>query len=109
MKCPKCDMIISIETEKCPYCEFAFSGNKYQYAVSDKEDSDNEDEAENNEGCSNFLAYIFSFLIPLVGFVLGANLMSKDSEEEKSQGVTCIVLGIVSMIVSAIVLLITYN
>ena len=109
IKCPKCDMISSIESERCPYCEFEFGKNKYQYAAENSNNSDFDDDKSNDESNSNIVGYIFSFIIPLVGFILGANLMSKDSEDEKSQGITCIVIGIVSVIVSAIILLITYN
>lgn len=101
--CPKCDIIISAESEKCPYCEFEFGKDIYQYAVND--DIEYEDDSES----SNMTAYVFSFIIPLVGFILGSNLMSKDDEDEKSQGVICIILGIVSMIISAVVWFITLN
>lgn len=107
IKCPKCDMIISIESEKCPYCEYVFNKNKLQYAVTDDEDSDLETTEESDDRNSNVAAYIFSFIVPLVGFILGANLMSKDNEEERSEGKTCIILGIISIIISSIILFLT--
>lgn len=100
IKCPKCDMIISGKNEKCPYCEFEFGEKIYQYDVN----NESEEFDENEEGNSNAIAYIFSFIIPLVGFIIGAILMTNDDEDKKSQGITCIVLGIVSVIISIVFL-----
>lgn len=109
--CPKCDMIFSISSEKCPFCEFNFkdTNDMYKYAVNKNENLENEDEDVTTETNSNIIAYIFSFLIPLVGFILGANLMSKDNENEKSQGIICIILGIISIIVSTVIVVTSFN
>ena len=109
IKCPKCDAVIPIELEKCPYCEFEFHGDKYQYAVNDDLKSEFDETNESEEKSSNIAAYIFSFLIPLVGFILGANLMAKDNEDDRAQGVTCIILGIVSAVACTIIAFLTYN
>ena len=47
---------------------------------------------------------MISFLIPLVGFILGAILLSKDNEEEKQVGKSCIILGIVAVVISTIII-----
>lgn len=47
--------------------------------------------------------YICSFIVPLVGFILGAILLSKDDEEQKQVGKECIVLGIFSCTIAVII------
>ncbi|NDO18825.1 hypothetical protein FMM68_04045 [Lachnospiraceae bacterium MD329] len=46
--------------------------------------------------------YAISFLIPLVGFILGAIMLSKNDERERSGGKSCIVLSITSIILCTI-------
>ena len=48
--------------------------------------------------------YVISFLIPLVGFILGAILLSKENEEEKAVGKSCIILGIIAVVISTIII-----
>lgn len=49
--------------------------------------------------------YFASFIVPLVGFILGAILLSKDDEEQKQVGKECIVLGVFSCTIAVIVLM----
>lgn len=46
--------------------------------------------------------YILSFIIPLVGFILGAILLSKDSVSERKSGTNCILFGLLSLIIGII-------
>ena len=52
------------------------------------------------------LQYIFIFVVPLVGFILGSILLSKDGEEQKEVGKDCIILGICSCVLVGIILMI---
>ena len=52
---------------------------------------------------SNVFRYVISFLIPLVGYIMGAILLSKDNETDKTIGKKCIIIGIVSAIVGGVV------
>ena len=47
--------------------------------------------------------YFASFVVPLVGFVLGAILLSKDDEDQKKVGKECIILGLFSCIIAVII------
>ena len=47
--------------------------------------------------------FISSFIVPLVGFILGAILLSKDDEEQKQVGKECIILGIFSCTIAIII------
>lgn len=48
------------------------------------------------------LFYILSFIIPVVGIVLGIVWMNEKDEEKKKIGKTCLTLGIVSIVLSCI-------
>lgn len=82
IECPKCDMINPIENEKCQYCEFEFGSDKYQYAIDNIDDYDDDifgyiehdDETYDNES-DDIDKDMFSFIIPLVVFILLAILI----------------------------------
>ena len=100
--CPKCDGVNSFENDKCCYCGHVFDKSKYynkDYYLQD----DFETAEEETDSKSYAFQYIISFIIPLVGFILGAILLSKDDEEEKSVGKTVIILGIVSIVIGTII------
>lgn len=61
---------------------------------------------ENKISGTNYsFQYIFSFIVPLVGFILGAILLSKDDGEQKQVGKECIVLGVFSCVLATIILM----
>lgn len=96
IKCSKCDGVNAFTSDVCKYCGVEFDKRKYY----DPEYYDgNEQEYEEK---SYGFQYFFSFIIPIVGFVLGAVLLSKDDEDERNNGVACIVLGIISVIINII-------
>lgn len=101
--CPKCDGINSFENEKCCYCGHFFDKSKYfkkEYYLQDESETA---AAEETDRKSYTFQYVIGFLIPLVGFILGAILLSKDDEEEKSAGKTVIILGIISIVIGTII------
>lgn len=101
--CPKCDGVNPFENEKCCYCGHTFDKSKY-YNINyyRQEESETAAEEETDKHSYTF-QYVISFLIPLVGFILGAILLSKDDEEEKSAGKTVIILGIVSIVIGTLI------
>ena len=101
--CPKCDGINPFENEKCCYCGHSFDKSKYykkEYYLQAETETAADEETDKR---SYTFQYIISFLIPLVGFILGAILLSKDDEEEKSAGKTVIILGIISIVIGTII------
>lgn len=96
--CPKCDGINSFETKECKYCDHVLDKSKY-YEIALSEDIEEEHQSIPAEK-SYVFQYIVSFLIPLIGFILGAIQLSKENDNEISLGKTYIVLGIVSIILS---------
>ncbi|MEA3339454.1 MAG: hypothetical protein U9R15_05755, partial [Chloroflexota bacterium] len=51
-------------------------------------------------GCLKFILYAISFLIPLAGVIIGVIFLSRPDPESKSMGQTCLILGIVSFVLS---------
>ena len=101
--CPKCDGVNPFENEKCCYCGHTFDKSKYykkEYYLQDETETAADEETDKR---SYTFQYVISFLIPLVGFILGAILLSKDDEEEKSAGKTVIILGVISIVIGTII------
>ena len=66
--------------------------------------------AENEDSRSKYtFQYVISFLVPLVGFILGALLLAKDDEEEKDIGKTCIIIALISVVISFVVLFVNIS
>jgi hypothetical protein len=106
--CEKCDAPSPSSNETCPFCGHKFDKSKYYIDVSDDDDDDEEEDEEEEDDddsvASNSFTfhYIASFFIPLVGFIIGAILLSSDDSEKQSVGKACIILGIISTLISAI-------
>lgn len=102
--CPKCEGVNPFSNDSCCYCGYAFDKSKY-YQIEYYTNNEEVDEKKaKDNGRSYTFQYIISFLIPLVGFILGAILLSKDNDEEKSIGKTCIILGIIATVISSIII-----
>ncbi len=98
--CEKCDAPNPFSNENCDFCGYHLNKIKY---YSD-EYYEQPDEIETTDSNDNYtFHYIISFLIPLVGFIMGAIMLANNDEEKSSCGKACIILGIISMIVSGIV------
>ncbi|MBS4213287.1 hypothetical protein [Neobacillus rhizophilus] len=48
------------------------------------------------------LLYILSFFIPIIGIILGIIWMNDQDMEKKAIGKTCLIIGIVSIVLSCI-------
>ena len=96
--CPKCNGVNHKDADACVFCGYRFDRKKL---FSGAYNPSVENLAEEKE--SYAFQYIISFLIPLVGFILGAILLSKDDAAQRSVGKTCIILGIVSVVLLAVV------
>ena len=51
-------------------------------------------------GCMKFILYIASFFIPLVGIIAAIIFMSRKDPESKRLGQTCLILGIISFVLT---------
>lgn len=99
LQCPKCEGPNSFENDECVFCGSKLDKTKYydlDYYEKQNEELEELSGTQTKEGESNVFRYVVSFLIPLIGYILGAILLSKDSSDEKSAGKNCILLGISS-------------
>ena len=104
IQCPKCDGPNPFENDKCCFCGHTLDKTKYynpEYYLNKEEECESE-VAE--EGQSYTFQFVISFLIPLVGFILGAILLGKDDSDEKSAGKACIMIGLISMVVCSLIM-----
>lgn len=53
---------------------------------------------------NNYIIYIFSLLIPLVGIIVGSIKLSKNNKFDTTTGINCIILSIISIIIGAIII-----
>lgn len=101
--CPKCDGANPFENDTCCFCGYKLDKRKYYSIEFYQNDDSGEIVAQEEENSSSYtFQFVISLLIPLVGFILGSILLGKDDEYKKSKGKTCIILGIVSTVICAI-------
>lgn len=107
IECTKCFGMNAFENDYCTYCNAKLDKQKYYSAeyYETLEDENNSDE----ESESYTFQYIISFLIPLIGFIVGAIMMTKDNKEKVSVGKKCIVIGIFSIIIFTIIIMTMIN
>jgi hypothetical protein len=54
-------------------------------------------------GCLKIFLYLASFSIPIVGIIAGIIFMSRGDPESRALGRTCLILGIVSIVIACCV------
>ena len=98
--CPKCDGVNPFANDVCQFCGWKL--DKEAYYTEDWYPSEEyyEEPDEPDEKISYTFHYIISFVIPLVGFIVGAILLAKDDPGQQSVGKACILLGIASVVVA---------
>lgn len=101
INCQKCDGPNDFQNDSCVFCGTKLDKEKY---FSGEYENDIEIEQEDREQ-SFIFHYIISFLIPLVGFIVGAIMLASDDEIKVSSGKICIILAIISTVIAGVVLL----
>ena len=97
--CPKCDGMNPFQYKVCQYCGLPLDKEKYYRGDWDPEEEEEKEDVD-GAGSGYGFHYVISFIIPLVGFIVGAILLGKDSPEQRSVGKICIILGLVSIVVA---------
>ena len=105
INCEKCEAPNPSSNEVCEFCGCYL--DKSVYYSEEYDDSDESEESE-DEGKSYTFHYVISFLIPIVGLIIGAIMLTKDDEEQSSCGKTCIILSIVAVVISTVMVTISY-
>lgn len=104
IECSKCFGPNPFKNEECTFCGAKLNKEKYyDLEYYNKED----EEIEKNQ--SYLFQYFMSFLIPIIGFILGAIMMTKDDDEKVAIGKKCIIMGILSNVIYIIIFKISFN
>ena len=105
--CEKCDGPNPFANEVCTFCGHKLDKAKYYtdayYESVEREEQEDAIEIDPVRESYTF-HYIISFLIPFVGFIMGAVMLAGDSMEKRTRGKTCIVTAIVSFLINVILL-----
>lgn len=106
--CEKCDAPNPFSNDQCDYCGHLLNKSKYYtdeyYEQNEKTKLESDTSISSVDDTSYTFHYIISFLIPLVGFILGATMLASDNDEKSSCGKTCIIISIFSCISYTILL-----
>ena len=78
--CPKCDGKNAFENDICQFCGCKLDKSRYYQEGWNNSEIDNSDLNESEEGTSYTFHYIISILIPLIGFIVGAIFLGKDTD-----------------------------
>ncbi len=54
-------------------------------------------------GCLKFFLYLVSFSVPIAGIIIGIIFISRGDPESRSLGRTCLILGIISVVIACCV------
>jgi len=113
IECPHCYALNPISNEFCDFCKAKMDGTKYyeNKEFDDKEENAiYEDEYDRKDETKNFIfQYIISFLIPLIGFIFGSIMMTKNEGESIKVGKRCIIIGILSIAIYVGFIIFYYN
>ena len=82
--CPECGNMYSNTAPACIHCGYT----TYSYSKKNKNNVGNFDA---------FLLYLISFLIPLIGIIIGIVYLSKDGPDYRDVGQGCIILSLISI------------
>ena len=113
IKCPKCEGPNPFSNDHCEFCGYKLDKSEY-YSMEYYENLRASHALDDNQAAENVpmdsdksygFQYFASFLVPLVGFILGAILMGKDDAGDRSAGKACVMLGVISMVLSFFVCL----
>jgi len=85
--CVSCGRAISWDANVCPYC-----GHDFRMVMAPQMA-----QPQISEGMK-ILFYILSFLIPLIGIIIGVIYYSKSDPESKHVGKMCIILAVVAVL-----------
>ena len=99
--CEKCDAPNNFENDICEFCEAKIEKSKYY----SKEYFEQQEDVTFDDSKSSYtFHYLAAILIPLIGFITGAIMIANDDDEKRFCGKTCIILGVVSIVLSTIII-----
>lgn len=107
IECPKCFGPNAITNDYCTFCKAKLDkSRKVKERIEDEYDDDDEEISVSRKSA---FESIFSFLIPIVGFIYGSIMMAKEDDNSISIGRRCTVLATISMVISSIIIFAIYS
>ncbi|MDR0911056.1 MAG: M48 family metalloprotease [Methanobrevibacter sp.] len=94
--CSNCGKVIDKNAEICPKCGVRIEN--FQVSA----------EKNNEHMALTICAYIFAFLIPIVGFILSIILLTRDNEKAKKNGTIALIISLVIMILGFLLVAIPF-
>lgn len=88
--CVSCGRSIDWHTNVCPYC-----GHDFRVVLT-------EQVAKTVSTGLRIVLYVLSVLFPIVGIIVGIIFLTRDSPDEKHVGKICLILGIVSILLTVV-------
>ena len=112
--CPKCGGPNGFKRDTCKFCGAKLDKASYHehalnlaLGIEDEDDTPEVQHVEEaSEGESHVAQYVISFILPFVGWIMGGILMTKEDPAQRSVGLNCIVIGLVSGLLSFMVFMI---
>jgi hypothetical protein len=105
--CPKCDAQNDFNSTTCTYCGQPINNKPYLDRICNEmlgiitaEDVKDDNDDYNGKSPSFLFQYIISFIIPLIGLIVGGVFIASDDEDKNASGKICIAISIISIIVS---------
>ncbi len=89
--CVGCGRAIAFDANVCPYC-----GHDYRVQMAPAQY-----QPQISEGMK-IVFYILSFLIPLIGIIIGVIYYTKPDAESKNVGKMCIILALLAIVIGAV-------
>lgn len=105
IKCPECNGKVSDTAKTCPHCGFDLIKEKENDSTNLSTDPI---KIEKPSPKQYWEFYLFSFFIPLLGFIIGGVLLSKNSPTEKQAGENCIGFAVSSFIICSLIFGVRY-
>lgn len=108
VECPKCGGPNEFDNEECEYCGHALDKTAYleraRGIVTGEFDEGEaaEPDDETSEGGGFVFHRVVSFVIPLVGLIMGAVMLASGDEERRAVGKSCILLAVAGVVVGLV-------
>ena len=104
--CPKCGGPNDFGHEKCVFCSATLDKSlSYSEPVNESEDEEIQSEEEDKK--ENLSRFFLSFIIPIVGFIIGGILIASREKESARIGKICVIIAAVSSLVCVLLSLLS--
>lgn len=106
IECEKCGGPNKFSNDVCEYCGHELDKSPYFRRAARLATGEDPEEAENDEERSESYLFhmVISFVIPLVGLIMGAIMLTSNDADKREIGKRCIIIAIAAMILGGILI-----